>query len=153
MGYSLLLGHYCNKVQPIHRFLDALRSRSLGDSCVKVAGSVFFFLCDGLVGGVAVGTVCWDETDLVRFGSGVSTAATPPEVPYFLLLGPLGLARIGLLGVCYKGDRAGSSAVYPSVVIAAMISSKCFVLMGVRVTLAAAASSSASICSAVSLEA
>ena len=133
--------------------MEALHSRSLGDSCGEVAGNDFFFLCDGLVGGVAVGAAGWDETDMVLFGSGVSTAATPPEVPYFLLLGPLGLARIGLLGVCLEGAGAGYSAAYPSAMIAAMISSKCFVLMGVRVTLAAAASSSASICSALSSEA
>ena len=49
------------------------------------------------MGRVAVGAAYLDETDLVLFGSGVSAAATPPEVPHFLLLGPLGLARIGLL--------------------------------------------------------
>ena len=133
--------------------MEALHSRSLGDSCGEVAGNDFFFLCDGLVGGVAVGAAGWDETDMVLFGSGVSTAAMPPEVPPFLLLGPLGLARIGLLGVCLEGAGAGYSAAYPSAMIAAMISSICFVSVGVRVTLAAATSNSASMCSASSLDA
>ena len=153
MGYSLLLGHYCNKVQPIHRFLDALRSRSLGDSCGEVASNVFFLLCNGPVGGVALGAAYLDETDLVLFCSGMSVVATPPEVLHFLLLGPLGLVRVGLLGVCCEGVRAGSLAAYPSAVIAAMISSRCFVSVGVRVTLAAAASSSASMSSASSSDA
>ena len=54
------------------------------------------------MGGVTVGTACRDGTDLVLFGTGVSDAATPLEVPHFLLLGPLGLVRIGLLGDCTK---------------------------------------------------
>ena len=102
---------------------------------------------------MATGAACLDETDLVLFGSGVSATTSPPEVPPFLLPVPLGLARVGLLGVCCDGARVGASAVCLSAVIATMISSKCFVSVGVRVTLAAAASSSASICSAVSLEA
>lgn len=85
--------------------------------------------------GVAVGTACRDETDLVFLGSGVAAAARPSEVPPFLLLDPLGLVRVGLLGVCCEGVGTGASASCPSAVIAAMISSRCFASAGVRVTL------------------
>ena len=40
--------------------------------------------------------------DLVLFCAGVSEVVTPSEVPHFLLLGPSGLVRMDLLGVCYK---------------------------------------------------
>ena len=101
---------------------------------------------------MAVGASCLVETDLVLFCSSVSTA-TPPEVPLFLLLGPLGLVRVGFQGVYYEGARVGASAACPSAVIAAMISSSYFVSVGVRVTLAATASNSVTICSASSSEA
>ena len=97
-----------------------------------------------------MGAACRDIIDLFLFGTGVSDVATPPEVPHFLLLGRLGLVRIGLLRVCCEGAGAGSSATYLSAVIAIMISSRCFVLVGVRVTLIAAVSNSASMFSASS---
>ena len=153
IGYSLMLGLYCNMVQWLQHFLDALRSWSLGDSCGEAAGNVLFFLYNGLVKGVAAGAACLDETDLVLFGLGVSATALPPEVPLFLLPVPLGLARVGLLGVCCDGARVGASAACPLAMIVVMISSRFFVSVGVRVTLAVTASSSASICSAASSEA
>ena len=119
----------------------------------EAAGNVFFFFGNGLVGGVAIGAACLVETDLVPFCSGEAAAATPPEVPFFLFLDPLGLAHIGLLGVCYGGAEAGALAAYPSAVMTTMISSSYFVSVGVRVTLAAATSSSTSICSTFSSEA
>ena len=117
-GYSPIARTLLQQVQPFHCFLDALRSRSLGDFCGEVAGNFFFFLCNRLVGGVTVVAACLDETDLVLFCSSVSVAATPPEVPYFLLLGPFGLARISLLGVCCEEVGVGSSVAYPLAVIA-----------------------------------
>ena len=72
----------------------------------------------------------------------------PPEVLPFLLLDPLGLARTGLLGVCCGGAGIGASTV-----MAVMMSSSCLAFVGVRVTLVATASSSASTCSTSSSEA
>lgn len=100
-GYSSIAGSIAaTSCSQFTAFLEALRRQSLGDSCGEVAGSVFFFLGNGLVGGVAVGAAYWDGTDFVLFSTGVSDAATPSDLPHFLLLGPLGLVRIGLLGVC-----------------------------------------------------
>ena len=83
------------------------------------------------MGGVAIGAACLVETNLVLFGSGEAAAATLLEVPPFLLLGPLGLERIGLLRVCCGGAGAGASSACPSAMMAAMISSNCFVSVGV----------------------
>ena len=44
------------------------------------------------MGGDAIGATCLVDTDLVLFCSGEAAAAILPEVPPFLLLGPLGLA-------------------------------------------------------------
>ena len=77
----------------------------------------------------------------------------PPEVPLFLLLDPLGLARACLLGIDCGGAGAGASAACPSAVMAPIMSSSCLASVGVRLTLAAAPTSSASICSALSSEA
>lgn len=135
-------------VEWLQHFLDVLRSRSLGDFCVEVSGNGFFFFVGGLVGRVDVGAAYLDETDLVLLGFSVVAAAGPPEVPPFILLNPLGLVIVGLLGVCCKGTGIGASAFYPSSVIAAMMSSRCFASARVRVTLVATAFSSASIGSA-----
>ena len=104
------------------------------------------------MGGVEVGASCLVETDLVLFCFGDAAAITLPKVLPYLLLGPLGLARTGLLGVCFRGVGARASAACPSDVMTAMISNSCFVSVGVWVTLAAVASNSASICLASSLE-
>ena len=53
----------------------------------------------------------------------------------------------------YEGAGVGTLAAYPSAVMAAMMSSSCWASVGVRVTLVAAASSSALSCSALSSEA
>ena len=87
--------------------------------------------------GVVVSTTCLDKTDLVLSESGVAAAAGPPKVPPFLLLDPFGLVIVGLLGVCCEGAGIGASASCPSTVIAAIMSSRCFASVGVRVTLAA----------------
>ena len=100
------------------------------------------------MGGVVVGVAYLVDTNLVLFGYGKTAAATLPEVSPFLLLGPRGLARISLLGVCCGGTGVGASAACPSAVMTTMISSSCLVSVGVRVTLAAVASNSASTCSA-----
>ena len=100
-----------------------------------------------------MGAACRDGTYMVLFVAGVPDVATPPEVPHLLLLGPLGVVRIGLLGVHCEGAGAGSSAAYPSSVIAVMISSRCFISMSVRVTLVVVASNSASMFSTSSLNA
>ena len=80
----------------------------------------------------------------------MSKAVTPSEVPHFLLLGPLGLLRMDLLGVCCVVAGASFSAVDPSPMITAMISSRCFVSVGVRVTLVTIAYNSALMSSASS---
>ena len=77
----------------------------------------------------------------------------PSEVLPFLLLNPLGLARIGLLEVGCGGAGVGPSTVCPSAVMTAMMSSSCLASVGVRVTLVTVVSSSASTCSASSSEA
>ena len=105
------------------------------DSYGEVAGNVFFFFFNGLVGGVAVGAACLVDTDLVFFCSGEAVAVMPPEVLPFLLLDPLGLARTCLLGVCCGEAGAGASAACLLVVMAAMMSSSCLASVGVRVTL------------------
>ena len=51
--------------------------------------------------------------DLVLFCSGVSEVVIPLEVPFFLLLGPLGLVRMDLLGVCCEVAGAVFSACRP----------------------------------------
>ena len=79
------------------RFLDALRSLSFGKAYEEVADSVFVFFFNGLMGGVATGASCLVDTDLVLFGFVKAVVAMPLEVLPFLLLDPLGLARIGLL--------------------------------------------------------
>ena len=80
-------------------------------------------------------------------------AVTPPEVPHFLLLGPLGLVRMDLLGVCYVVAGAAFLSINPSPVITEMISSTRFISVGVRVTMVAAASNSTLMSSASSLNA
>ena len=93
--------------------------------------SFSFLFCNGLVGGVAVGAACLDDTDLVLFGSCEAVPATLPEVPPFLLLGPLGLARIDLLRVCCGGVGVGVLAACPLAVMAVMISCSCLASVGV----------------------
>lgn len=102
---------------------------------------------------MVVGAACLDETDLVLLVYGVVATAGPSSGPLFLLLGPFVLVIVGLLGVCCEGAKVGASTSYPSVVIVAMMSRKCFAPVGVRVTLFAAAANSASIGSASSSEA
>ncbi|KAH9649075.1 hypothetical protein KPL70_025843 [Citrus sinensis] len=135
------------------RFLNALRTLSFGEACGEVADNVFVFFFNGLVGGVATGTACLVDTDLVLFGSVEAAIAVPLEVLPFLLLDPLRLARTNLLGVGYEGAGVGTLAACPSTVMAAMMSSSCWASVGVRVTLVAATSSSALSCSALSSEA
>ena len=101
---------------------------------------------------VATGVACLDETYLVLLG-GVAATTGPPGVLSFLLLDPFGPVIVGLLGVCCEGTGTEVSASCSSVVIAAMMSSRCFASAGVRMTLAATASNSASIGSASSFEA
>ncbi|KAH9649078.1 hypothetical protein KPL70_025843 [Citrus sinensis] len=138
---------------PRKRFLNALRTLSFGEACGEVADNVFVFFFNGLVGGVATGTACLVDTDLVLFGSVEAAIAVPLEVLPFLLLDPLRLARTNLLGVGYEGAGVGTLAACPSTVMAAMMSSSCWASVGVRVTLVAATSSSALSCSALSSEA
>lgn len=70
----------------------------------------------------------------------------------FHLLDPLGAMRVDLVGVCYEATGAGFTAVEPSAVISAMMSSRLFFSVAVQVTLMPAASSSASISSESSLD-
>ena len=104
------------------------------------------------MGGVAAGAAGLVDTDLVLFCYVEAVVAVPPEVLPFLLLDPLGLARTGLLGVGCGRAGVGASATCPSAVMKAMMSSNCLASVGVRVTLVAAASSSASTWSVSSLE-
>ena len=90
--------------------MDALCSLSFREACGEVAGNVFVFFFNGLVGRVAVGAACLVDTDLVHFSSVETVVAVPPEVLPFLLLAPLGLARTGLLGVGCGGAGVGASA-------------------------------------------
>ena len=133
--------------------MDALPSLSFGDSYGEVAGNVFLFFFNALVGGVAVGAACLVDIDLVFFCFGEAVAAMPLEVLPFLLLDSLGLTHTCLLGVCYGGAGAGVSATCPSTMMAAMMSNSYLASVGVRVTLVAATSSSTSTCSALSSEA
>ena len=102
---------------------------------------------------MVVGAVCLDETDLVLLGSGVATVVGPPEMPPFILLDHFGLVIVGLLGVCCEDAKIGASDSCPSAMIPAMMSSRYFTSVSLRMTLAATASSSASIGSASSSEA
>ena len=74
----------------------------------------------------------------------MSEAITPLAVPHFLLLGPLELVRMDFLGVCCEVAGVAFSATDSSPMIMAMISSKRFVYVGVRVTLVVLASNFAS---------
>ena len=68
-----------------------------------------------------MGAASWGGIDLVLFCAGVSKVVTLPEVPHFLLLGPLGLVRVDLLGVYCGVARAAFSTANLSPVIVAMI--------------------------------
>ena len=117
--------------------MDTLCNLSFGEAYGgEVAGNNFFFFFNGLVGGVAAGATCLVDTDLVLFGSVEAVVTMPLEVLPFLLLDPLGLVQTSLVGVCCGGA-----------VIATIMSSSGLAFVGVRVTLVAPTSSSASTCS------
>lgn len=88
---------------------------------------------------------------LIYFCFGSSDAVAPLEVAPFRLLDPLGAMRVDMVGVCCEATGAGFTAVEPSSVISAMMSSRLFFSVAIRVTLIAAASSFASISSEFSL--
>ena len=135
------------------RFLDALCSLPIGETCGEVADNFFVFFFNGLVRGVVAGAAGVVDTDLVRFGGVNAAVAVPLDVLPFLLLDCRGLVRIGWPGVGCGGVRVDASATYPLTVMAAMISSSCLASAGVFVTLAAETAKSALIGSVSSLEA
>lgn len=89
---------------------------------------------------------------LIYFCFGSSDAVAPIEVAPFRLLDPLGAMRVDLVGVCCEVTGEGFTAVEPSTIISAMMSSRLFFSVAVRVTFMAAASSFVSISSESSLD-
>ena len=100
-----------------------------------------------MVSGVPVGTPSLGWVSLIHLCSGFSSVATPLKMAHLRLLDSLKDVQGDLVGIWCGAARAGFVAVEPSAVISAMMSSKLFFSVVVRVTPVAAASSSASISS------